>query len=82
MSTIIDFTKHKPEAAALAALKHLDQEERRRRRRQRQEALSYVRALTEAAEGLLDDPLDDFYRDLMERVLLRVNEALEQGWLK
>lgn len=82
MADIIDFTRRKPEAAALAAVKHLDQEDRQRRQRKRQEALSRVRALAEAVDDLLYDPLDDFSRNLVERLLPQVNEALEQGWLK
>ena len=51
-------------------------------KRQRQEALSNVRALAEAVDELLEDPMCDFTRDLTDHLLMKVNQVIEDGWLE
>lgn len=51
-------------------------------KRQRQEAISNVRALAEAVDDLLNDPMCDFTHDLTDHLLQKVNQVIEEGWLE
>lgn len=79
MSTkILDFTSRHPLALLLAEqVKEQDKLIQRRRHK----ALSDVRVLVETVYDLLDDPCDEFTQQLLERLLPRVVEALDEGGL-
>lgn len=76
MSTkILDFTSRHPLAPLLAA-------QDKTSKRHRREALSNIRVLVEGVYDLLNDPCEEFTQQLLERLLPKVQEALEAGWLE